>query len=94
MKPLIIIPDENQKTITMPIENFKELIAEVWEEGYKEGQEKRIISTFPNAKRPLFDESSKINSEDNNSFTKWVDSKRTFEEFDNLMNNKKQTNIW
>ena len=38
MKPLIIIPDGNQKTITMSIEEFKKLIGDVWEEGYKEGQ--------------------------------------------------------
>lgn len=49
MKPIIIIPDENQKTITMSIEEFKKTISEVWEEGYKEGQiiEKTKCGEFP-----------------------------------------------
>ena len=38
MKPLIIIPDANQKNITMSVEEFKKIISEVWEEEYKEGQ--------------------------------------------------------
>lgn len=46
MKPLIIIPDGNQKTITMEIEAFKKLIGDVWEEGYKEGQEKEKTNSF------------------------------------------------
>lgn len=47
MKPLIIIPDSNQKTITMEIEAFKKIISDVWEEGYKEGQEKGKTNSFP-----------------------------------------------
>jgi hypothetical protein len=47
MKPLIIIPDANQKTITMTIEDFKKTIGEVWEEGYKEGQTMKQINSFP-----------------------------------------------
>lgn len=47
MKPIIIIPDENQKTITMSIEEFKKTISEVWEEGYKEGQAMENLRTYP-----------------------------------------------
>lgn len=38
MKPLIIIPDEKQTTITMTIDDFKKTINDVWEAGYKEGR--------------------------------------------------------
>ena len=41
MKPLIIIPDANQKTITLTIEDFKKTVSDVWEDGYKEGQATR-----------------------------------------------------
>ena len=46
-KPIIIIPDENQKTITMSIEEFKKTISEVWEEGYKEGQAMEKTNSYP-----------------------------------------------
>ena len=49
MKPLIIIPDANQKTITMTIEDFKKTISDVWDQGYKEGQiaEKVTEKSYP-----------------------------------------------
>lgn len=47
MKPLIIISDSNQKAITIEIELFKKIINDVWEEGYKDGQEKGKTNSFP-----------------------------------------------
>lgn len=47
MKPIIIIPDSNQKTITMTVEEFKKTIGEVWEEGYKEGQQVTKMNLTP-----------------------------------------------
>ena len=39
MKPLIIIPDGTQKTITLTVDDFKKIISDTWEAGYKEGKD-------------------------------------------------------
>lgn len=100
MKPLIIIPDANQKTITMSIEEFKKIIGDVWEEGYKEGQVKEKTNSFPYISttpyiQPFkqgpsctFDEASSICSE-----AKTVDNFINKRTYDKGSSNFK-TNVW
>ena len=81
MKPLIIIPDENQKTITMTIEDFKKTINDVWEQAYKEGQSNQLSWLTPYI--PYTTGNTKITSTPStttpSSISSNIDNKRTFE---------------
>lgn len=91
MKPLIIIPDSNQKTITMTIEDFKKTITEVWEDGYKEGMTKNNSLTMPYSPNYPFISTTEITcgSNEATTVTTNVDKKRTFDKGADI-----KTNIW
>ena len=52
MKPMIIFPDEKQETVTIKITDFRKIINDVWDNGYKEGQIYAQCSALQTEKNP------------------------------------------